>query len=776
MTSPSYSLNQPATRWEDAIPTGNGPLGAMVFGHIVQDWVLINHHRCWVEKSHSELPNLAPHLPEIRRLQAEGRWAEAAKVYPNILNGLKYRCDTADYHPLGEIWIHHHDIGVTRDYRSSLDLKTGEIAVSWTMKDGQYQRRLFVSRADDVIAMTVDGWEPGALQMACRLRPHGVEEVTDCGSGRRPKPQSTPIQWDARQGADWHAHIGRYEDGREFGAVLKTVAIGGGDVYSDEYWGGAWTGVKNAQSVLVLVKCWCHEPADSAIPRLLEEMASLPADYETLLTRHREVHEPLIGAFSLDLGANEADRNKPNNVLAQEAFEGTVSNALVERMVANQRHLLVSAAREDSWPANLQGRWNGDHKPAWHSDYHNNINIQMTYWPAPQTGLARLIEPLADYFFQFLEEYRFNARQIFGCRGILLPTSMGTHGQMRHGDFVHWTAGAGWMAQHWWEHWLVTGDREFLRSRTLPWLQETAAFYLDFVEVRDGVAHFSPSISPENTPPGKPNTVANATMDRAVCHEALTNLLEALRVLGETDPEEARYRQLLASLPDYQTNAEGGLREWMHPDLPDKQTHVHMSHLYGLFPGCEINPTDTPETFAYAVRALELRQSELGSMAGWSLSFLANLWARSGNGERAVTNLELLLRGCTTPNLLSWGNDWRAQGLSCFWGMSALPPFQIEAGMGFVSAVCEMLVGSLPGSLRLLPALPKAWPHGSVHGITTRCGVRVDMSWSENGRVLSAELTSRTPQTITLHLPEHFQPSVRTIEIGGGSVSLEFGI
>jgi alpha-L-fucosidase 2 len=770
----SFTLNQPVNRWEEAIPTGNGPLGALVFGHVAQDWVVLNHHRCWLEKPRTELPNLAPQLTEVRRLQAEGRWAEAAGVFPAALRAADYRCETADYHPLGEIWIRHHDIGVTRDYRSSLNPETGEVAVTWTMHERRHERRLFVSRADDVVVLTVDGWAPGALQMACRLRPHRTEGVTDYGSGRRPRPETPPILWDARKGSGWHAHIGRYEDGREFGAVLQSIPLGGGSTYDDDYWGGAWTGVRGARSALVLVKCWYDELASAAVPRLLAEMAALPADYAALLQRHRERHEPLINAFSFDLGADEADRSKPNNVLLQDAFAGTVSNALVERMVAYQRHLLVSSAREDCWPANLQGRWNGDYAPAWASDYHNDINVQMTYWPAPQTGLAHLVEPLADYFFQFLDDYRANARQLFGCRGIFLPISMGTHGQVRHGDFVQWTAGAGWMAQHWWEHWLVTGDRGFLRTRTLPWLQETAAFYLDFVEVRDGIAHFSPSISPENSPAGKPMTVADATMDVTVCREVLSNLLEALRVLGQADPEENRYRQLLDALPNYQTNDEGGLREWMHPDLPDMQAHRHMSHLYGLFPGWEINPEDMAETYARAVRALELRQTELGSMAGWSFSFMANLWARSGQGERAIENLNMLLRACTTPNLLTWHNDWRAQGLSMYWGQGAQPPFQIEAGMGFVSAVCEMLVRSRPGFLHALPALPRAWPQGSVKGVTTRCGVEVDLSWSEGGQVVSLELVSRISQQITLRLPEHFSPASHIIELPAGSVSLEF--
>jgi alpha-L-fucosidase 2 len=180
---------------------------------VVQDWVVLNHHRCWIEYSRGELPHLAPRLGEIRRLQAEGRWDEAAAVFPSALKDVNYRCEVADYHPLGEIWIHQHDIAVTRDYRSSLDLQTGEVVVAWTMKERRYTRRLFVSRADDVIALTVNGWEPGALQMACRLRPHRTEEVTDYGSGRRPQPETPPIIWEARQGSGWHAHIGRYEDG-----------------------------------------------------------------------------------------------------------------------------------------------------------------------------------------------------------------------------------------------------------------------------------------------------------------------------------------------------------------------------------------------------------------------------------------------------------------------------------------------------------------------------------------------------------------------------------
>jgi hypothetical protein len=273
-------LESAGDRWEDAIPTGSGPLGALVFGHVAQDWVVLNHHRCWIEKPRGELPHLAPHLAEIRRLQVQGRWAEAAAVFPSVLKGVNYRCETADYHPLGEIWIHHHDIAVTRDYRSTLDMKTGEVTVAWTMNERRFARRLFVSRVDDAVVLTVNGWEPGTLHMACRLRPHAVEEVTDYGSGRRPHRDLPPITWEAREGDGWHAHIGRYEDGREFGAVLRSVPVGGGESYSDTYWGGAWTGVKGAQSLSCLSSAGTTNPR-TRDPRLLGRWHPFPQ-----ITRH----------------------------------------------------------------------------------------------------------------------------------------------------------------------------------------------------------------------------------------------------------------------------------------------------------------------------------------------------------------------------------------------------------------------------------------------------------------------------------------------------------
>jgi alpha-L-fucosidase 2 len=250
--------------------------------------------------------------------------------------------------------------------------------------------------------------------------------------------------------------------------------------------------------------------------------------------------------------------------------------------------------------------------------------------------------------------------------------------------------------------------------------------------------------------------------------------LEALRVLEVTDEQEERYRQLLAALPNYQTNAEGGLREWMHPDLPDKQTHVHMSHLYGMFPGWEINPgrhTGNPRLGRARSGTAPERAGQYGRM---ELSLHGEPWARSGQGERALENLELLLRGCTNPNLLSWGNDWRP-GAVVLLGARSAAAVPDRGRYGLRSAVVNAC--RLASRLStLLPALPATWPQGSVRGITTRCGVTVDLSWSQDGHVLQATLHSRVAQNVTLHLPDHFNSASQIIELTPGSLSLEFRV
>ena len=441
--------------------------------------------------------------------------------------------------------------------------------------------------------------------------------------------------------------------------------------------------------------------------------------------------------------------------MLMEAYDGDVPLALITTLFEYGRYLLICASRAGGWPANLQGLWNGDYVPAWACDIHIDENIQMNYWPALPGALPETVLPLFDYFEKHLEDFRSNASRIYGCRGILLPLAMTTHGRLVHNSYSSWTAGAGWIAQHFYDYYLFTGDKVFLERRAVPWLKEVALFYEDFLQPdEDGRLLFNPSLSPENRPSNSNSMqTINATMDVAVCHEVLTHLCDACELLGIEAQGVERWRSMLKRLPDYQINADGAMREWIHPDFDDNYHHRHQSHLYPVFPGLEITRQTHPELFEACRVAVEKRLViGLNSQTGWSMAHMANIYARLGQGDRSYQCLEILTRSSTGPNLFTYHNDWRKMGLSLA-GSSRQQPFQIDANFGFTAAVLEMLTYSKPGMIKLLPALPTQWTSGRSTGIACRGGVTVDVAWNQTSRSLSAKLVSRVAQQLSLYLP-----------------------
>ena len=303
----------------------------------------------------------------------------------------------------------------------------------------------------------------------------------------------------------------------------------------------------------------------------------------------------------------------------------------------------------------MQGIWNGDYNPAWSSDFHNDENIQMNYWAALPGNLPETILPYFDYYESMLKDYRANSRAVYGCRGILVPIAQTSHGLL-YGSSVWttWTAGAGWLAQLFYDYWLFTGDLDFLKNRAVPFLKEVALFYEDFlIESDDGRLMFIPSLSPENIPSileGSLVTI-NATMDVAIAREVLTNLCNACELLGIEQEGVERWRKILAKLPDYDINEDGAIKEWIHPELKDNYHHRHQSHIYPLFPGIEVTEENNPELFKAIKIAVEKRLTVgLTAQTGWSFAHMANIYARLGDGERA------LCRGAIEVSI-EWNRD-----------------------------------------------------------------------------------------------------------------------
>jgi alpha-L-fucosidase 2 len=366
--------------------------------------------------------------------------------------------------------------------------------------------------------------------------------------------------------------------------------------------------------------------------------------------------------------------------------------------------------------------------------------------------------PYFDYYEACLPDYRRNAMAIYGCRGIFAPIAQAYKGEapIYGGPWINWTAGAGWLGQLFFDYWQFTRDDTFLRDHAIPYLKEVAMFYEDFLfEDEDGHYVFAPSLSPENVPdvPGATIVNVNATMDFAVAREVLANLCVGCDHLGIDQEGVARWQAMLAKMPPYGINEDGAMKEWIHPRLKDNYHHRHLSHIYPLFPGNEITQESDPAIYEACRVAVEKRLV-VGqtSQSGWSLAHQANIWARLSEGDRALACIEAITRSCVGPNLFTYHNDWRNQGMTLYWSFFDRI-FQIDANFGIVAAVLEMLVYSNQEMVKILPALPSRWQSGSLKGASCRCGSDISIEWDMPADRLVIELLPRVSQRITIKFP-----------------------
>lgn len=743
-------LRYPATRWQDALPTGSGVVGAMLYGNVQADQVLLNHDGLYFPTEMPPSLDVSKHLPEVRRLIAEGECRAAADVMPNAYAGQtgsepgSTSAGRDPYQPFCTIDIATRTDGPFRDYRRGVDFATGRAWVEWSERTAGFTREVFVSRITDVVYLRIASDKPAAVSCALSLIETPCEQV----KGRTVASSALDrIRIESTQAASADERTltftGTYANGFSFGAVGHLTTVG-----------GTVTAVDDALLV---------EGADEVVLRVNLALGTTPGnegerDFDKALAEHAAAHGELFHRVTLSL--DERDRVS-NEELLMDAFNGDVAVSLIQRMFEFGRYLLICSSRVGGWPANLQGIWNGDYAPAWNADVHTDENIQMNYWQALPGALPEVALPLFDYFEKHVPDFRENAKNLFNCRGVLVPIAMTTHGREVPCSWSNWTAAAGWIAQHFYDYFLFTGDRRFLADRALPWLKQVAMFYEDFLfEADDGRLVFNPSLSPENRPAnGNSLLCINATMDIAICREVLTNLCEGCRLLGIEAEGVARWRAMLDKLPEYEVNDDGAMKEWLHPAFEDNYHHRHQSHVYPVFPGLEVTAESNRRVYDACRVAVEKRLViGLTSQTGWSMAHMANVYARLGQGDRANECLELITRASTGPNLLTYHNDWRKMGLTLgTWG-AGHPPFQIDANLGFTAAVLEMLAFSKPGLVKLLPALPGGWTRGSVSGIACRGGVTLDMQWDQANGDLTAKLASNSDQRVRVHLPAMARP------------------
>jgi len=722
----------------------------MIYGQIRSDVILINHEALYFPRKRENLMDVSDQLPEVRRLIDEGKYQEAARLMPKVHaeRGGKGEGSTSDYtdpyQPFCNIRLRTSTNGPFRHYLRGIDFETGRVWAEWSDDSGSIVRELFVSRADNTIYLRIKGDRPGTISHRLRLCQHdaaGQMEGIFTSKGLKPAEYRSDADDDG-----FLVFSGEYPENYAYGAVGKVSAVNG----------RIWTehgeiAVECADEILLQVKLFIHEDPEDAVPRLRNELKNHHTSFDKALAEHAALHGELFKRMELNLCGKSKISNEE---MLMEAYQGKAPSSLIQSIFDYGRYLLICSSSPEGFPANLQGIWNGDYLPAWNSDFHTDENIQMNYWQALPGNMAELTLCYFEYFERYLNDYRDNARKLYGCRGILVPIAQTTHGIAFPTIWTNWISAAGWLGQLFFDYYLFTGDRDFLAKRSIPWLIETAMFYEDFLyEGPDGRLLFSPSLSPENVPPGQDMGLLtiNATMDIATCRELLSNLCNACELLGIEQDGVSRWRNMLSKLPEYEINEDGALREWLYPRFNDNYHHRHQSHIYPLFPGLEIIQETHPELYEACRIAVEKRLViGLTSQSGWSMAHMANIYARLGEGNRALECLEILSRSSMGPNLFTYHNDWRDMGLSLW---SSNPPFQIDANFGMTAAIIEMLIFSKPGIIKLLPAIPDRWNSGSAKGIACRGGIVADVEWDFQKESIKTRLTSKTDQTIQVKLP-----------------------